>query len=49
MIPISATAGAILMTLAALITAAAFTGRYHYGVDCVLGAIVAVGASLLVS
>ncbi len=48
-LPLSATAGAVLLILAALITAAAVTGRYHYVVDCVLGAVVAVGASLAVS
>jgi hypothetical protein len=47
--PVSATAAAILMILAGLITAAAFAGRYHYAVDCVLGVIVAVGASVLLS
>lgn len=41
-------AGVVLLALAALISIAAVAGRYHYLVDVVLGAIVAVGAAWLV-
>jgi membrane-associated phospholipid phosphatase len=48
--PVSATAGAILLVVAAMIAVAAIAGRYHYVVDCVSGAvvpaIVAVGLTL---
>lgn len=40
-------AGAVLITLAALIGVAATLGRYHYAVDCLLGAGVAVAIWLL--
>ena len=35
-------AGAVVIILAALIGVAATVGRYHYGVDCLFGAVVAV-------
>jgi membrane-associated phospholipid phosphatase len=40
--PVSATAGAFLLVVAAMIAVAAFAGRYHYVVDCISGAVVAV-------
>jgi membrane-associated phospholipid phosphatase len=43
---VSATAGWILMGMAVAIIASAIAGRYHYAVDCVLGAVVAVAASV---
>jgi hypothetical protein len=46
---VSATAGSILMVMAFLIAASAVAGRYHYAVDCVLGALVAVAAAGVVS
>jgi membrane-associated phospholipid phosphatase len=45
---VSAPAGWILLTIALLITVSAVVGRYHYAVDCVLGALVAASASLVV-
>jgi hypothetical protein len=45
---VSATAGWILLVMALLIAVSAVVGRYHYAVDCVLGALVAVSASLLI-
>jgi hypothetical protein len=39
--PVSASAGLILLVLAVVIAAAAVAGRYHYAVDCVAGASVA--------
>jgi membrane-associated phospholipid phosphatase len=43
---VSTTAGWILMGIAMAIAASAVAGRYHYAVDCVLGAAVAVVVSL---
>ena len=43
---ISATAGWVLLGVAVAITVSAIAGRYHYSADCVLGAVVAVVASL---
>jgi hypothetical protein len=42
-------AGLVLMAGAAMITAAAVLGRYHYVIDCALGVGVAVAAALLVA
>jgi hypothetical protein len=47
--PVSAAAGWALMVMALLIGVAAVTGRYHYAVDCALGALVALAAASLVS
>jgi hypothetical protein len=47
--PLSAAAGWGLMVVAVLITASAVVGRYHYAVDCVLGAAVAALVVLLAS
>ncbi len=43
---VSTAAGWILMGMAVAIAASAIAGRYHYAVDCVLGAMVAVAASV---
>jgi hypothetical protein len=43
---INPTAGWVLLGVAVAITVSAIAGRYHYAVDCVLGALVAVGAVL---
>jgi membrane-associated phospholipid phosphatase len=42
-------AGALLIVLAALITAATVLGGYHYAVDSVLGVIVGLAATLVVT
>jgi membrane-associated phospholipid phosphatase len=47
-ISVSATAGWVLLGLALMIAVSAVVGRYHYAVDCVLGALVAVAAAFLV-
>lgn len=48
--PVSATAGGILLVIAGVIAVAAVTGRYHYVVDCVSGAVVsAMVAAVVVS
>jgi hypothetical protein len=47
--PVSATAGWVLVAIAGLIFVSAVVGRYHYAVDCVLGAAVAVSVVLLAS
>ena len=44
--PVSATAATIFLVVAALITIAAVVGRYHYAIDCVSGASVALALSL---
>jgi membrane-associated phospholipid phosphatase len=45
--PISAEAGWLFLVMSLLIAASAVAGRYHYAVDCVLGALVAVVVSAL--
>jgi membrane-associated phospholipid phosphatase len=45
---VSTTAGWMLLAIAALIAVSAVVGRYHYAVDCALGALVAAAASLVV-
>jgi PAP2 superfamily protein len=42
--PLNATAGAILLVVALLIAIAAAVGRYHYVIDCVTGAVIALVA-----
>jgi hypothetical protein len=46
--PVSLTAGLLLLLIAGLIAFSATVGRYHYAMDCVLGAVVALWAWLLV-
>ena len=48
--PVSMTAGVVFLAMSVLIAASATAGRYHYAVDCALGALVAViafGVTLL--
>lgn len=47
--PVHAGAGAVLAGAAVLIAVAAAAGRYHYVVDCVTGALVAVAAWVMVA
>jgi membrane-associated phospholipid phosphatase len=42
---VSATAGSILLVIAVLVSVSAVVGRYHYAVDCALGALVALAAA----
>ena len=47
-VPTLPRAGIALLAVAAGVAAGAVTGRYHYGVDVVLGAAIAIGVSLLI-
>jgi hypothetical protein len=47
--PFSATASLVFLLMSALIAASATAGRYHYAVDCALGALVAVIAFVVTS
>jgi hypothetical protein len=48
-LPVSAPAGVVFLVMSLLIAASATAGRYHYAVDCVLGALVAAVAYVLTS
>lgn len=47
--PLNAAAGLFLLAMAVLIATSAVAGRYHYAVDCVLGAGVAAAVAVVVS
>jgi membrane-associated phospholipid phosphatase len=47
--PVSITASVVFLFLSVLIAASATAGRYHYAIDCVLGAVVAVIAFSVIS
>lgn len=46
--PVSATASVVFLAMSIVIAASATAGRYHYAVDCVLGALVAIVAAVTV-
>jgi hypothetical protein len=47
-LPVSITASVVFLAMSVLIAASATAGRYHYAVDCALGALVAATAFVLI-
>jgi hypothetical protein len=48
-LPVSVAASVVFFFVSVLIAASATAGRYHYAIDCVLGALVAAAAQALTS